>query len=117
MVINIYDGLSVAIDTTSKGTLTYNPFYATIVAPASLTAAVCGIPLIPVTALYYYWSQTKGLCPCYTTGTIVLGQPVGISTTAGSCAPIGAYTTSVWGTTVHVNATLKFSLINLKLDI
>ena len=119
VVINIYDGLSVAIDTTSKGTLTYNPFQATIACVyGGLTASVCGIPLVPVTALYYYWSQTKGLCPAYTIGTVVIGQPVGLGgTTAGACGPITAYTTAVWGTTVHVNATTKFSLINLKLDI
>jgi hypothetical protein len=122
VVINIYDSIDVALTTSSYATLTYNSFWKTIIAPnGGLTAAACGVPLVPVAIGSYYWSQIKGPAACLTTGTIVIGEPVGLGgTTDGAFGPFGtgaAETTASWGTVMHVNASTKYSLVNLALQI
>lgn len=122
VTINIYDSLDVALTTSSYATLTYNPFWKTVIAPnGGLAAAVCGIPLVPVAIGAYYWSQTKGPAPCLTQGTVIIAEPVGLGGSAdGACGPFGsgaAEVTASWGTVLHVNASTKYSLVNLQLQI
>jgi hypothetical protein len=118
LVLNLYDSIVVALDATSKCTLTANPYMNVIVAPnGGLTGAACGVPLVAVPIANYCWLKTRRIAPCYTVGTVVVGQPVGLGgTTDGGCGPIGAYTTATWGIVAHVNATTKFSLIDLDLQ-
>lgn len=112
---NLYDPIAVALDTSSYATLCKNRWDGAVVAPnGGLTQKAVGVPLVPVTASYYYWAQTWGPCPLLTQGTVVIGQPVGLGGTAdGACGPIGAYTTAVWGTVMRVNASTEYSLIDL----
>ena len=117
--INLYDPLwKVATITTSYATLTKAKEDSVIVMPnAALTAPVVGVPIIDVTASYYFWAQTYGPCAVLGRGTLVIGQPVGIGgTTDGAVGPITAYTTDVIGTTMQVNASTEYSLIFLKIS-
>ena len=116
--INLYDPLVTAITiTTSEVTLTKNLWDSTIIVPnAGYTAAVAGVPIIGVTASYYFWAQTWGPCAVLTQGAIVIGQNVIIGGTAdGAIGPSTVDVSPNVGTVMQVNATGEYSLIFLKI--
>lgn len=102
--------LSASITTAVEIALYTNPFYKVIVytGVAGAAAAILGVAPIAVTASYYFWLQTWGLCPVIgdaalqNLGARVQGSPttsysgvVGSDTTLGTTgtgAPIG----TVW---------------------
>jgi len=56
------EGIKVALTTSSEATPIPSPYMATVVAPASDTKQCpAGVPLVTVTAAYYYWSQIGGM--------------------------------------------------------
>ena len=91
-VITLYDPLRVAL-TSATTTLTANPYTGTVVNVASggtETHAEVGVPLIPVTASYFYWAQFKGLCNVLIDGTPAIGSSLMRGSVAGSLAVVGA---------------------------
>ena len=117
VVITLYDDIVTALDATSKATLTKHPHDGLLVVPSGgLSAPAHGVPLIPVTASYYFWLQRSGDAPCLTQGSVIIGQPVGLGGTAdGACGPIAADTTAAWGVTARVNSSGEYSTITLQL--
>lgn len=117
VVVTLYDEIVTALTTSSEVTLTANLYNGVVIAPnGGLTSAAVGVPLVPITASYYFWLQVGGCAPVLTQGTVVIGQPVGLGGTAdGACGPLAADTTDVWGSVIRVNASTEYSLINLKL--
>ncbi|MEM2125707.1 MAG: hypothetical protein QXQ53_04850 [Candidatus Methanosuratincola sp.] len=114
--IHLYDPIQEAFTTSSKVTLTVNPFNGVVAAATSLTAPVVGVPIIDVTASHYFWLQTWGPAAVLTYGTIVIGQNVGPSgSSAGAVAAVAASTTPVVGFVAHVNGDGEHSLIFLRL--
>lgn len=101
-------------------TFVTSKFYKTVVVPTTATQPATGIPLIDVTAAYYYWGQTGGEAPCYvdTGDTIVLGEPAGYPSTpavAGACG-ITAATDEVWGVVRYVATAGEVCILDLKID-
>mgnify|MGYP001586057492 CR=1 FL=1 len=115
---NLYDPVIVTMSVSSEVTLTKNLYDSVIIAPnAALTAAPVGVPIIAITASYYFWAQTWGTCAVLTQGTVVIGQKVGLGGTAdGAIGPITAATTVCVGTVMQVNVSTEYSLINLTLQ-
>lgn len=115
----LYDPIRVAlVASTSEITFTKHPQDGVIVYPTTGTSAPAGVPLIPVTAAYYFWNQVKGPCPILTDGTIVIGQHVRVSDgTAGAVEALDrdgtAEDEAAVGTVLQVNATTEYSLIML----
>lgn len=62
-LVTLYDPLVTAVvaSGTSEASLGYNPWM-NVVLQASSTTMVVGVPLIAVTANYYFWCQTWGVC-------------------------------------------------------
>lgn len=101
-------------------TFVTNKFYKTVVVPTTATQPATGIPLIDVSAGYYYWGQTGGEAPCYvdTGDTIVLGEPAGYPSSpavAGACG-VTAATDEVWGIVRYVATAGEVCILDLKLD-
>lgn len=111
---------------TGEITLTVNKFCKTTVFAAyDSTAPAAGIPLGPVSAGYYYWSQTKGPAPLLVDGseTMDIGQMVGCPITlgtAGNGGPIITTTAEVlrrpWGTCMEIATDGEPSLVDLCLE-
>ncbi|MEW6214549.1 MAG: hypothetical protein AB1478_05000 [Nitrospirota bacterium] len=114
----LYDPVAKALTTSSEVTLTKNLFDGTIVVPAGgLSQVVVGVPIVDVTASYYYWSQTEGPAAVLTQGVVVIGQKVGLGGTAdGACGPVAADVTATWGWVMRVNASTDYSLIFLTIS-
>ena len=88
-VITLYDALRVVFAGGTTATLTKNPYSAVVDNVASggtETNAEVGVPLIPVTAAYFFWAQFKGLCNVLIDGTPAIGTPLMRGSVAGSLA-------------------------------
>ena len=69
-----YDSIKVALDTTSKFSLVHSPFNDVV----ETTTVGCPVGIAPcaVTAAYYYWAQTGGLCGAFCYETTGVGYAV-----------------------------------------
>lgn len=72
--ITLYDPIVTALAATTDVILTSSPYSAVILADGDLSYIV-GVPTIPVTALFYFWSQTGGV------GMVLRGDSTGVATT------------------------------------
>ena len=59
IVITLADPIKVALTTASEFTLVHNPWNGVV--ESTTLGKACGVPLLDVTAAYYYWAQTGGL--------------------------------------------------------
>jgi len=85
------------------------------------TGYATGVPLIDVTADYYYWAQVGGVAPILTDGseTNVIGDPTGPPATYATAGSCGVYVTlnQQWGNVLHVGGgDNEPALINLAVD-
>lgn len=60
--ITIYDTFVVAVSTSCTVSVCKHPYDSVVVGAATMTGIVTGVPLIAVTAAYYCWLQTWGVC-------------------------------------------------------
>jgi hypothetical protein len=77
-------GIEVALTTSSRVSLQRNPYAGVIQAPTTLTGAVVGVAIYPITAAQYGWVQTHGPGAVLINGTpgvglavVVPGNPAG----------------------------------------
>jgi hypothetical protein len=88
-VMTLADPIQVALTTASRVTFVSNPYTGVIAAPATtLTGAVVGVAIYPITALYYGWIQTSGPASVLIAGTPAVGQALSAPTsgTAGAAS-------------------------------
>jgi len=82
--------LRVALDTTTYIGLMHNPGM-NVIESATAEAGVAGVPLVDVTATYYYWAKFKGLANVLIYGTPAVGSNLIASTDlAGGVAVIAS---------------------------
>jgi len=103
-------GIRTAIPITAELTICKNKYKDTIVVPAAdQSAPATGVPLVDVTASYFFWAKTRGYAPLLVdTANIVPGNPIGndVSNTndAGSVGLVANDGTDpVWGICVVEN--------------
>ena len=80
----LYDAIEKALTTSSEGTILYHPLEGVEICSA-ITDRIVGVPCIDVTAEYYFWLQTWGLCNVLSEGTPAEGAvvEVAVSTSGG----------------------------------
>lgn len=71
IIVTLAQGLDEALDATSRYILNYNPFEA--VAESVTLGKPIGVPLVDVTAEYYYWAKTRGPVMGLCTGAVAAG--------------------------------------------
>lgn len=69
-VVSLQDPLTVALTTSSKVSLVYNPWASTIISASAVALFACGVPQLSVTAGYYHWAQTGGMASVLSDGVI-----------------------------------------------
>jgi hypothetical protein len=109
--IYLKEPLQVALTTSSKVSLVYNPWASTVISPnATGVSQVCnGVPNVAVTAAYYYWSQTGGIASVLSDGVIAKGAGAILSD-----AVDGALETEVAGTVTQRVATAPEATVDAK---
>jgi hypothetical protein len=117
-VVTLEDPIQVALTTSSKVIFANNPYNGIVVAPATLTSTVAGVPQFAITNGQYGWIQTHGPASCLVTGTFAsAGLAVGVLVggTIGSLAPAIAGT-NVLGYTMTIGATGQYANVYLTID-
>lgn len=115
-VFYLNDPIRVDFAAATTVTMLANTQNGVIICPVTLTSAPAGVPLIPVTAAYYFWNQVKGPCPVLIDGTVAIGEEVAPSNgTAGAVEALLHATTfdTTVGVALTVDATTEYGLINL----
>ena len=95
VLFTLYDPLTIALTTASKLALVRNPFYKVVASKAVMTGIFAGVPEIPVTASYWFWSKTGGPAPVIQQAALTLGTRVVVGTTAAKADPAADVTTEV----------------------
>lgn len=117
--LTLYNKIRTAVDTTSEFTLVANKANGVIVMPTTATGQPVGVPLIDVTADYYFWAQVSGPCPMIvdTGETLVIGEPAGYPATISVAGAVGVpgATDAVFGLVASVNIAAEVATINLNL--
>ena len=88
-VITLYDPIRAAFHADATVSLVHNPYSGVVISVASGGTEVgteVGVPLIPVTAAYFFWAQFKGLSNVLIDGTPAIGTPLMRGSVAGSLA-------------------------------
>lgn len=80
--IELYDPIATALTTDSQATIVPS-LYTDLVISATVTDHIIGVAPIAVTAEYYFWVQTWGLCPVLSTAATAVGSRVVPSATDG----------------------------------
>jgi hypothetical protein len=130
-VITLEDAAAVATDSTSRYTLSINPFgslngtdYTTdgvIICPTTLTGMVLGVSNYPIpastaTVPSYGFIQTKGPCAVFAGATVALGLDVGVpDDTAGQVLTYAVATGQKIGSTLVASADAKANMVKLDL--
>lgn len=120
--IVLYDDLLVALTMSDKVCYSANRYNGVIIAPATTaTADAVGVPIIDVTALYYFWIQTSGPVTCLADGAWTFGGALVRSlATAGALAEQVAGAASLAAQEIAISitnaATTKSGLCNLRLE-
>jgi hypothetical protein len=109
-----------AVLAASEASVCPNPWYKVVVFPTTTTGSATGVPLIAVTAGYFFWAQTGGDCPIYvdTGETAVIGNLAGppAGYTVPGAAGVWVTVKQLWGTWRTVNAADEVGLVDLWLD-
>ena len=118
VVVYLKDPIRVAwVASTTEFSAIVNRQNGVIIAAATIAAHLAGVTPIVVTALYYFWNQVKGPAAVLTKGTLVVGNPCTVITTAGSVGPLADATlTPVVGVVMSnlgAGGDTEYALINL----
>jgi hypothetical protein len=95
-IMTLYDPWTVAITSSEQADLIHNPMYK-VTESATEERLPAGIPLITVTASYYFWNQTWGIANVLQNGNSPLGSMITSGTVAGSVAEFATATDDVQG--------------------
>ena len=114
--LTLYDELAVATDTSdSKGDLCAN-IYAAVAHSATEEAVNAGVPLVAVTASYYCWIQTWGICAVLSTDTAGEGTILSHAATAGAIKTQTGYTMGLVGLSVgQARASGEYNFVDLRI--
>lgn len=121
MDIRLEGAIRTALDATSEITLVKSPWRDVDVMPTTAEGTPAGVPLIDVTANYYFWAQTGGYTAIYvdTGDALIKGEPCGYPESpavAGAVGDINAHTDSEWGIVVSIATAGEVAMVDLKLD-
>ena len=120
MDLELETAVRTAISVTTELSLIPNRFYDVVVFPTAHTGYATGVPLIDITASYYFWAQTAGPAPLIvdTAETVVIGDTVGNAATTSVTGTCGVRVTleQAWGNVLVVGAAAEPALVNLSID-
>ena len=119
VTFNLEDAVRTATSGTAKVDVKVNPYMSIIVAPTTQTSAIVGAAQHAITALYYGWVQTHGVCGILAQGTVVVGDglvPANTTTTGTVVSRADASLEASIGFALHGGASTDFALAFLTID-
>lgn len=80
VTVYLKEPLSVALTTSSEATLTVSPYSAVVISATDQADKAVGVPNVTVTAAYYCWLQTGGVCAVLWDEAVAKGLALTIGT-------------------------------------
>lgn len=115
LVLTLSDAIVVALTTSSRCDLIANPFSGVIVNPSTASSCPVGVGVTAVTAAYYGWIQSAGVCNVLADGAVTVGTALAASNaTAGAVEALTGVQASV-GTAIEDISTTEYGAVNLLL--
>ena len=84
----LYEGLTVALTTSSQVGLVRSPYYKVIVTESVVSGMFIGVPQLAISANYYFWCLTGGPGAVVMHAACALGTPITVGTTAAKADPV-----------------------------
>lgn len=78
--LSLYDKVHTALTTNSECCLIPNPYNGLVISVTDQADVPGGVPIIGVTAAYYFWCQTGGICPVLADENVAQGLALTIGT-------------------------------------
>ena len=117
VTFTLYDKVAAALTVdVSQATLVPSRGMSVIIAPTTKTGSIVGVPLIAVTASYYFWAQSRGPANVLGEGTVGAGDLVFASnTTAGAVEGYNAtdILEPIVGTARFAITTTEYGIVDL----
>lgn len=86
-----------------------------VIESATSTQVPSGVPLVDVTADYYFWNQCGGPASVLADGAIALGTTVAPGAVAGSVKTQIAFTDPIVGTAAILSINTEYMIVNLNI--
>lgn len=115
LVVTLEDAPVTAITTASEVTLVPAHGNGVIVAPTTLTGALCGVSLYPITAASYGFLVTKGITACLNDGALTIGSAVSPSNAVAGAVENAVVAQGLVGSAVYTGVDTEYRpiLVNL----
>lgn len=114
--VELYDPIVVALAGDEEVDLVVHPLSGVVIAATDQADVPVGVPLIAVTAAYYFWAQVAGPCPVLIDETLGRGDMVTIgSSVAGAVEMHDAVGEPLVGQMIEAGVDTKYNLVQLML--
>lgn len=116
--VYLAEAIATALTTSSKASLTYNPWDLQLVAASAVALNCTGTNNVAVTAANYYWSQTQGIASVLSDGVISKGAGAILSDAVNGALEIEVAATITQRVATAIDATVdtKYYPVYLTLE-
>ncbi len=115
MTLVLEDPLAIALDTTSRVSLTPNPYNNVVINPTTPTNKPVGVTFYSIPALSYAFIGTKGSFPCLNDGGTTIGLAIAPSQSVAGAVKTGATTLDSIGRAQYTGVTTEDSIGSFEL--
>jgi len=114
----LYDEIITALSVGDDITLIPNKYLNVVAAPTGMPSTPIGVPLITITAKYYFWAQTRGYVGMMADGSTAptKGDLVMQSGTEGLVTVASGGVTPEIGVCIYAPATSEYCVVDLHLE-
>lgn len=117
LVVTLEDPIKVALTTSSEVSLMKNLYDGLVISVTDQADAAVGIPNVTVTASYYFWVQTGGVCSALADEALTAGVALTTGTgVAGAVEALDAAGEQEIGVALQAGVDTEYRLIELTLD-
>lgn len=118
ITIELEDAVKVALTTSSEVSLYKNLYKDVVVSATDQADIAVGVPNVAVTANYYFWAQTGGMCAVLADEIIAQGSAATIGTgVAGAVETVDAVAEPIVGYAVTAAVDTEYRPLRLTLDV
>ena len=117
LTVELYDGLAVALAGTEECDLVASPYTGVVISNVDQADLPIGVPLVAVTASYYFWAQTRGPAAVLMDEAIGRGDTVTIGTAvAGAVEAQDAIAEPIIGHMLEAGVDTKYNQVFLTIE-
>lgn len=117
LVLKLTDAVETALTTSSEVSLIKNPWKDVVVSVADQADMAVGVAPIAVTAEYYFWCQTRGVCSALADETLAVGKALTIgSSVVGALEVVDTAGEPQIATAIQAGVDTEYRAVYLQID-